>query len=83
MVNAGSGRFDQLIDYQYVDVVLNNTDRVVEKTYDCKVNPDETIKWCRRNFGTRGDGWDFYGFPVVRIRIWSHRLQFMYEMWKG
>jgi hypothetical protein len=43
----------------------------------------EMIKWCRRNFGTRGDGWDFSGnMQNVEITIWSSRLITMYRMWK-
>ena len=73
---------DQVIDYQCVDVVRKNTDHVAKKYYECKKNPSETIKWCRRNFGERGDSWDFIGgFDRVTIIIWSHKLQFMYEMW--
>jgi hypothetical protein len=44
----------------------------------------ETIKWCRRNFGERGDGWDFHGRygKKCAIEIWSHRLIVMWKIWK-
>ena len=44
--------------------------------------PVVIVKWMRRNFGERGEGWDFTfcGGRVI-IDIWSPRLQTMYEMW--
>jgi hypothetical protein len=50
-------------------------------------SPLETIKWMRRNFGDRGNGWDF-GFSGVsgdRGNIWlelrDEKLIMMFEMW--
>ena len=44
--------------------------------------PNDHIKWCRRNFGERGDGWDFTaGTRHVQITMWSSRLITMYELW--
>ena len=56
--------------------------------YDSKVkgkeDPVTLVKWLRRNFGNRGEGWDFtfLGYGCVKIEIWESRFQTMYEMWK-
>jgi hypothetical protein len=55
-------------------------------TYDCvyrKEDPSVIVKWCRRNFGERGNGWDFIlnqGRVIIEIR--EHKYKVMYEMWK-
>lgn len=69
---------------EYVDAVRNNTDYATKKQYVPKVEDSiEHIKWCRRNLGDRGDGWDFAGSgKSLTIFIWSNKLQFMYEMWQ-
>ena len=79
------GSFHPVIDY--VDVIKNrnNPDYAPKKQYSAG-NKDslEVIKWCRRNFGDRGDGWDFAGSgKSLTIFIWSNKLQFMYEMWQS
>lgn len=55
-------------------------------TRDCryrKEDPSVFIKWCRRNFGERGVGWDFtYVSEVATIEIWDDKYKVMYEMWK-
>lgn len=55
-------------------------------TRDCrfrKEDPADLIKWCRRNFGERGVGWDFtYVSDFVTIDIWYDKYKTMYEMWK-
>jgi len=56
-------------------------------TYDTKEKNKDTpvvlVKWLRRNFGERGQGWDFtFHKGCVIIDIWEPRLQTMYEMWK-
>ena len=41
----------------------------------------ELIRWCRRNFGERGVGWDFtYHRDNVIIEIWNERLLTMHEI---
>lgn len=54
--------------------------------YDTKVKDSNAVthvKWLRRNFGNRGEGWDFtFCGGYVIIDIWEIRLQVMYEMWK-
>lgn len=42
------------------------------------------IKWCRKNFGDRGTGWDFALMGnVVNVEIWNEKYQTMWVMWKG
>ena len=54
-------------------------------TYDCvyrKEDPSVIVKWCGRNFGQRGSGWDFYlnqGRVIIEIR--DDKYKVMYEMW--
>jgi hypothetical protein len=51
-------------------------------TFVVKDKHKEIIQWCRRNFGQRGDGWDFMaGTRHVQITIWSSKLITMYEIW--
>lgn len=55
--------------------------------YDCsetKENPVEVVKWLRRNFGERGQNWDFSFTQNSKIIItcWDDKLKFMYEVWK-
>jgi len=42
----------------------------------------DIIKWCRRNFGARGFGWDFTtsGKNVI-ITINDEKFKTMYELW--
>mgnify|MGYP003350353866 CR=1 FL=1 len=48
-----------------------------------KIEPNDYIKWCRRNFGDRGDGWDFTGGgKIVDVLIWSSKLITMWEIWQ-
>lgn len=70
---------------EYVDVNRQNTDYGNKKMYVVGEKKDsyEHVKWCRRNLGERGDGWDFAGSgKSLTIFIWSNKLQFMYEMWQ-
>jgi hypothetical protein len=46
--------------------------------------PNDHIKWCRRNMGHRGTGWDFmWVSELLVIEVWDDKLKFMYEMWKN
>jgi hypothetical protein len=46
--------------------------------------PGDHIKWCRRNMGDRGTGWDFMWISeLLVIEVWDDKLKFMYEMWKN
>jgi len=46
--------------------------------------PNDHIKWCRRNMGARGTGWDFMWISeLLIIEICDDKLKFMYEMWKN
>ena len=53
---------------------------------DCryhKEDPAIIVKWMRRNFGERHQGWDFSLVGgCVTIEIWDDRLITMYEMWQ-
>lgn len=68
---------------EYIEYVNAHNDYASKKHYLVD-NKDSAyhIKWCRRNLGNRGDGWDFAGSgKSLTIIIWSHKLQCMYEMW--
>ena len=53
---------------------------------DCryhKEDPSIIVKWMRRNFGERHQGWDFSLVGgCVTIELWDNRLITMYEMWQ-
>ena len=67
---------------EYVDVIRNNPRDTNGITFVVKGDPIHTIKWCRKNFGERGDGWDFTaGTRHVQLTIWSSKLITMYELW--
>lgn len=68
---------------EYVDVVRKNTSDHGKVAFKVKGDPKEVIKWCRRNFGDRGDGWDFSGgAKSLEVTIWSSKLITMWEMWQ-
>lgn len=49
-----------------------------------KVNPNEYVKWCRRNLGDRGSTWEFWmAGGVLYIEVWGEKAKFTYEMWKN
>jgi len=50
-----------------------------------KINKAELIKWCRKNLGERGKGWDFYNSyrGILAIEIWDEKMKFTYELWKN
>ena len=82
-----SGTFSQL-PYIEETKCLDDTRKLGDKTqytYDCvfkKEDPSVIVKWLRRNFGERGNGWDFYlnqGRVIIEIR--SDKYKVMYEMW--
>lgn len=67
---------------EYVDKIRKNPRDINGVTFVVKGDPTETIKWCRRNFGERGDGWDFTaGTKHVQLTMWSSKLITMYELW--
>ena len=79
----GINEFNNLspvIDHAYVE--YKNPRDHTGVTFVVKDNHKEIVKWCRRNFGQRGDGWDFMdGTRHVQITIWSSKLITMYELW--
>ena len=75
------GSFHPVIEY--VEEVRNNPRDHTGVTFIAKGDPTQIIKWCRRNFGSRGDGWDFMGGTRhVQVTIWSSRLITMWELWQ-
>ena len=77
-------REDQ-IDYRVIDRTYMSRNDRVQYVYDCKKkkeDPSIIVKWCRRNFGERGNGWDFYlNQGRVIIEISNDKYKVMYEMW--
>ena len=72
-----------IIDHiDFVDCVKQNPNDHRKVIFKIKGNPKTVIQWCRRNFGDRGDGWDFSGGENVEVIIWSSRLVTMWEMWQ-
>ena len=68
----------------FVDVVRKNSSDAKKVTFKIKGEPKEVIKWCRRNFGDRGDGWDFSGgTKSLEVTIWSKKLITMWELWQN
>jgi hypothetical protein len=55
--------------------------------YDCrgkKENPEIIVRWLRRNFGERGNGWDWYlASGKVCIEITEPKYVVIYELWHG
>jgi hypothetical protein len=53
---------------------------------DCryhKEDPAIIVKWMRRNFGERHQGWDFSLVGgCVTIELWDDRFITMYELWQ-
>ena len=63
---------------------MSDVEFVTINCRDLKKSPEEVIKWCRKNFGERGNGWDFhllYSKNSIQLAIWDERIKFMYEMW--
>ena len=76
------GNFHPVIEY--VDAVRNNPSDSNKVTFKVKGDAMTVIKWCRRNFGDRGDGWDFTGGTKnIEVTIWSSKLKVMWELWQN
>lgn len=77
---------EDTIKYEVVDRTSYSLGKKTQYVYDCKgkkENPSVIVKWCRRNLGERGMGWDFLlTSGNVTIVLWDDKLKFMYEMWK-
>jgi hypothetical protein len=80
-----SVREDQ-IQYEVIDRTYSDRSNKVQYVYDCKSkkeDPSVIVKWCRRNFGERGVGWDFiFVSGNVTIMLWDDKYKTMYELWK-
>lgn len=74
------------IDYKVIDRTYMSRGNKVQYVYDCKKkkeDPTVIVKWCRRNFGERGMGWDFLlTSGNVTIVLWDDKFKTMYELWK-
>ena len=69
---------------KFVDVQYKNIRDTERKIYRCTENTEQVLRWCRKNFGERGDGWDFAGgYKTLDIMIWSSKLITMYELWQN
>jgi hypothetical protein len=77
--------FDTIAPYiEFVEYECLNPRDSNKVIFRCAGDPATVIKWCRRNFGNRGDGWDFSGSDkAVDITIWSTKLITMYELWQN
>lgn len=80
------GTWSQKINYDDVPETprsYNGRTIYVYRCKDLKEDPSTIVKWCRKNFGERGSGWDFMlTSGNITIEIWNDKLKFMYEMWK-
>ena len=69
---------------EYIDIHPGYKNKY-QYVYDCKKkkeDPTVIVKWCRRNFGERGIGWDFlFTSGNVTIIVWDDKFKVMYEMW--
>ena len=88
-IQSINGSFKPIVHHQIGDTrerdsYMNGSRKVY--TRDCrfrKEDPSNLIKWCRRNFGERGVGWDFtFVAEFVTIEIWDDKYKTMYELWK-
>ena len=77
---------DDQIEYEVIDHTYMGRHNRVQYVYDCKgkkEDPSVIVKWCRRNFGERGVGWDFLlTSGNVTIVLWDDKFKTMYELWK-
>ena len=83
----GFDRFQQTVEYDHIDIPsMRSYGTRKTYVYECKAkseDPSIIVKWCRRNFGQRGDGWDFtFHSGCVTIEITKDEFKTMYEMWK-
>lgn len=76
---------DEIV-YEVIDRTYMSRGNKVQYVYDCKAkkeDPINIVKWCRRNFGERGVGWDFLlTSGNVTIVLWDDKFKTMYELWK-
>ena len=68
---------------EYVDAVRKNPSDIRKIHFKVEGDRYEVIKWCRRNFGARGDGWGFSGGKSLEVTIWSSKLITMWELWRN
>lgn len=70
--------------YELVEEVKLNVRDILPRQYNIKGDPLPVIKWCRANFGNRGDGWDFHNMGKGKyiVEIWSSRLVTIWLLWQ-
>lgn len=83
------GTFAPSLQHNHNQLCRDSKSKLGNKTIynrDCryyKEDPVTIVKWLRRNFGERHQGWDFSMISgMIVIEIWDSKLEFMYEMWK-
>ena len=69
---------------EFVDIKHINPCDMDKQIVEVAGDAITTIKWCRKNFGERGDGWDYYGGTQrgkkLQLVIWSSKLWTMYNL---
>lgn len=79
--------FNELSNLAEIDMITpvrNNVSDSKEVTFVVRGNSAEIVRWCRRNFGDRGDGWEFTGTnKYLEVRLWSSKLIMMWELWQN
>lgn len=66
------------------DEIKVNPRDILKRTFTLdETNIRDTIKWCRKHLGNRGDGWDYckQSRNVYKIEICSSRLLTMYMLY--
>ena len=88
MAYMNTGSFGLAAPTVYINGCRDNKYKNGNRTFylrDCsyhKEDPSIIVKWMRRNFGERHQGWDFSLVGgCVTIELWDDRLITMYEMW--
>ena len=89
MAYMNTGSFGLAAPTVYINGCRDNKYKNGNRTVynrDCryhKEDPTIIVKWMRRNFGERHQGWDFSLVGgCVTIELWDDRLITMYEMWQ-
>lgn len=73
-----------IADVDMIEPIRNNNSDHKEVSFAVYGNSAEIVRWCRRNFGERGDGWDFNGTnKYLEVRLWSSKLIMMWELWQN
>jgi hypothetical protein len=89
MAYMNTGSFGLAAPTVYINGCRDNKYKNGSRTVynrDCryhKEDPTIIVKWMRRNFGERHQGWDFSLVGgCVTIELWDDKFITMYEMWQ-